>query len=198
MPRRTPNTDVTERGHSTSNLLLFVLILFFLFALSSAQLSAETKAPQPSQQDQSCLACHGEAGMKSDKGKSLFVDPAKHAASLHGVLGCTDCHTSIKEYPHPAKIAKVQCATCHEEEATHAAASVHGAVDVSCQSCHGNVHEVTRGCATCARKVCAVPRRRSEGVPSEYSRAGGCGERSRCSNLLLLPRRGTSNPNGKR
>jgi len=38
---------------------------------------------------------------------------------------------------------KVQCATCHADEAAHAAASVHGAVDVTCLSCHGNPHEVT-------------------------------------------------------
>lgn len=80
--------------------------------------------------------------MKSDKGKSLAIDPGKHAASVHGVLGCTDCHTTIKEYPHPAKVPVVQCASCHSDEASHAKASIHGAVDVSCQSCHGNPHEV--------------------------------------------------------
>jgi cytochrome b subunit of formate dehydrogenase len=89
------------------------------------------------------LACHGQAGMKSDKGKSITINPEKHAASVHGVLACTDCHSTIKDYPHPAKIAKVQCLTCHEDESKHVSASVHSALgEQACQSCHGNVHEV--------------------------------------------------------
>jgi hypothetical protein len=39
--------------------------------------------------------------MKSDSGKSLHVDPAKHKSSVHGDLGCTFCHEGVKEYPHP-------------------------------------------------------------------------------------------------
>jgi hypothetical protein len=45
--------------------------------------------------------------MKSDGGRSLAIDPAKHAASVHGNLGCTDCHAAIKECPHPTKVPKV-------------------------------------------------------------------------------------------
>jgi len=82
--------------------------------------------------------------MKSDAGKSISVDPAKHAASAHGVLGCKDCHTSIKEFPHPAKIPKVQCAKCHADEAKSFPASVHSMLGESaCASCHGNAHELT-------------------------------------------------------
>jgi cytochrome b subunit of formate dehydrogenase len=94
--------------------------------------------------DEECLACHGQAGMKSDAGKSISIDPARHAASAHGVLGCRDCHTSIKDFPHPAKIAKVQCATCHADEAKSFPASVHSILGESaCASCHGSVHELT-------------------------------------------------------
>ena len=94
--------------------------------------------------DQECLACHGEAGMKSDAGKSISIDPAKHAASAHGVLGCKDCHTDIKEFPHPPRIVKVQCATCHADEAKAFPASVHSILGESaCASCHGSVHELT-------------------------------------------------------
>jgi len=82
--------------------------------------------------------------MKSDAGKSISVDPAKHAASAHGVLGCKDCHTTIKEFPHPAKIPKVQCAKCHADEAKSFPASVHSMLGESaCASCHGNAHELT-------------------------------------------------------
>jgi len=94
--------------------------------------------------DQECLACHGEAGMKSAAGKNISIDPARHKASAHAVLGCKDCHTSIKEFPHPSKIAKVQCATCHADEAKAFPASVHSLLGESaCASCHGSVHELS-------------------------------------------------------
>jgi cytochrome b subunit of formate dehydrogenase len=82
--------------------------------------------------------------MKSDSGKSISIDPNKHAASVHGVLACTVCHTSIKDFPHPAKVPKVQCLTCHEDEAKHLSSSIHAVLgEQACQSCHGNEHEIT-------------------------------------------------------
>jgi cytochrome b subunit of formate dehydrogenase len=105
---------------------------------------ASTLASAASAGDQECLACHGQAGMKSDAGKSISMDPAKHAASAHGVLGCKDCHTDIKEFPHPSKVLKVQCATCHADEAKAFPASAHSMLGESaCASCHGSVHELT-------------------------------------------------------
>src|ERR1035438_4334681 len=83
-------------------------------ALSAALLS--TAAATASSPDQECLACHGQTGMKSGAGKSISIDPAKHSASAHAVLSCKDCHTDIKEFPHPAKVVKVQCSTCHADE----------------------------------------------------------------------------------
>ncbi len=81
--------------------------------------------------------------MTSAAGKSVSIDPAKHSASVHGILACTDCHTTIKDFPHPAKIVKVQCSTCHSDEATHMASSIHSVLgDDACQSCHGDPHEV--------------------------------------------------------
>ncbi len=94
--------------------------------------------------DQECLACHGTAGMKSDKGKDIYVNPSKHAESAHAALGCKDCHTSIKEFPHPAKVAKVQCATCHDQQVKDFAKSAHALLgEAACSSCHGNVHTLT-------------------------------------------------------
>ncbi len=98
--------------------------------------------------DQGCLACHGQAGMKSDKGKDIYINPAKHAASAHAILGCSDCHTSIKDFPHPSKIAKVQCATCHEDEVKAFVGSVHAVLgETACSTCHGSVHELTSAAA---------------------------------------------------
>ena len=134
-----------------SSIVAFVLLACFIaIVLEPSQVHAHGKtadssaqSAHPLKQDESCLACHGQPGVKSDAGRSISIEPGKHASSVHGILGCTDCHTDIKDFPHPAKRVKVQCATCHADEAAHAAASVHGAVDVTCLSCHGNPHEVT-------------------------------------------------------
>ncbi len=149
MPNLTLYAKGSAKRVSPVFLILFVIVLTFILS----PLAAQSKPPQPLKQDENCLACHGQAGMKSDAGKSISIDPGKHAASVHGILGCTDCHTTIKDFPHPAKIAKVQCSTCHEDETSHMANSVHAALgEEACQSCHGNVHEVTTAAAIAPAK----------------------------------------------
>ncbi len=107
--------------------------------------------------DQDCLACHGEAGMKSESGRSLHVDAAKFKGSMHSALGCTDCHVGVKEYPHPKAMRLPSCASCHEEPASQLPKSVHSILGAgACASCHGTGHEVQAAekvlpqqCATC-------------------------------------------------
>lgn len=118
-------------------------ILFSACLLVPSLSRAQTNKSALPKADENCLACHGQNGMTSPAGKSIFVDPAKHTASVHGVLACTDCHSTIKSYPHPDKVAKVQCAACHTDEASQVPASIHGMIEGACQSCHGNVHEIT-------------------------------------------------------
>lgn len=111
----------------------------FLFLLGIPCRSQSKAAVDP---DADCLACHSNQDLKSDSGRSLYVDPAKHKASVHAVLPCTSCHTDIKEYPHPARVAKVVCANCHADEAADVPASVHGALGSdACESCHGPAHD---------------------------------------------------------
>ncbi len=98
------------------DLILCGLLIALAWVLAPTRATAKARKHDPPKQDEACLACHGTAGMKSDKGKNIYVDPAKHAASAHAILGCHDCHTAIKDFPHPAQIAKVQCATCHADE----------------------------------------------------------------------------------
>jgi len=147
----------TKRAHDflwPKTSLLFPL-LFLLISFSRVAL-AQQAPPQPAKQDEACLACHGQAGMKSEKGRDISIRPEVHARSAHGILGCTDCHTAIKEFPHPAKIQKVQCGTCHAEETTALPKSVHAALgEQACASCHGNVHEVTAAAAKLAPAKCA-------------------------------------------
>jgi formate dehydrogenase gamma subunit len=134
-------------GHGESHargLLACGLLMTVAWVMAPTRATARVRKAALSKQDEVCLACHGTAGMKSDKGKSVYVDPAKHAKSAHAILGCTDCHTAIKDFPHPAKFAKVQCATCHADEVKAYAGSAHAILgEAACATCHGNVHELT-------------------------------------------------------
>jgi formate dehydrogenase gamma subunit len=145
--------DIVRRLRFVYLVLLLSVCFLSVCALIPIRVRAQAKLPHPLTQDENCLACHGQAGMTSASGKSISIDPAKHAASVHGTLGCNDCHTTIKDYPHPDKVAKVQCSTCHTEEASHVANSIHGALgDGACQSCHGDPHEVAAAAQTAPAK----------------------------------------------
>ena len=123
---------------------LCAVLLSLAWVLAPTRAAANPNSSHPPKQDEACLACHGTAGMKSDKGKDIYVNPAKLASSAHAVLGCQDCHSDIKDFPHPAKIVRVQCVTCHEEEAKSFPTSAHAFFgETACPSCHGGVHELT-------------------------------------------------------
>jgi len=109
----------------------FAAVFFFLLARPALPADAD------------CLACHGQKGMKSESGHSIYVDPAKHAASVHGPLGCTTCHSAVKDYPHPKPMPQVHCSDCHSDEASQVPASAHGALGAeACTTCHGSQHEI--------------------------------------------------------
>lgn len=78
-----------------------------------------------------CLECHAEKG------------GAQFKASIHGSRACTDCHTDIKSFPHPDKVAKVNCGTCHAAAMPAVAQSVHAkSAEQPCLTCHGDAHEI--------------------------------------------------------
>ncbi len=111
--------------------LLFLVVAFFPPGLSAGQ--------KPGDAD--CLVCHSQPDLKSEKGVSVYVDPARHKASVHADVNCVACHTDIHEFPHPAKIRKVQCAACHKDEAVAVPQSVHSVLEPgACQTCHGPAH----------------------------------------------------------
>jgi predicted CXXCH cytochrome family protein len=109
------------------------LVVIALFAMSSARLHAQTD----------CLACHGDQSMTDGNGHKTGVDGDKFGKSIHGSLKCNDCHTDKKEYPHPEKPTRVQCATCHGDQEAKLKGSVHAdGKDHPCTSCHGDAHAI--------------------------------------------------------
>src|SRR6516225_3745987 len=86
---------------------------------------------------QDCLTCHADKGLQNAAGHNISVDGDTFSQSIHGSLNCSDCHADIKEYPHPDKIARVKCATCHAGEEKELSGSVHSnSADHPCTSCH--------------------------------------------------------------
>lgn len=90
-----------------------------------------------------CLSCHSDPTMQDAAGHSLSVDGKTFSSSIHGSLKCNDCHSDIKGYPHPDKIAPVKCETCHADAESALTGSVHASASVHpCTSCHGNAHTI--------------------------------------------------------
>ena len=100
-----------------------------------------------------CYQCHEDETLKDDGGRSLYVNKGTFEKSIHGRSGlsCVSCHLDlekVKDFPHPARLAKVDCGACHADaqkqfqESLHAVAKQDPQVkEVNCQSCHGE-HDI--------------------------------------------------------
>ncbi len=113
--------------------------------------AAGQSVPKPPAND-NCLACHGDSTAKRDDGRSIAVDAKLFDTSTHGPMACVDCHADLsplKEFPHADKLAKVVCASCHDEIATKYHDSIHAyakekaglVVAPGCADCHGK-HDI--------------------------------------------------------
>ena len=72
---------------ATSNSAVLLSLLLAICLSGPSMLRAQTD----------CLSCHADKTMQDAAGHSVGVDADVFHASIHGSLGCTDCHTSIKE-----------------------------------------------------------------------------------------------------
>jgi predicted CXXCH cytochrome family protein len=100
-------------------------------------------APRVAQAEADCLGCHGDKSLQDAAGHSVGVDAGTFGASLHGSMKCGDCHTTIKDYPHPDQVTPVKCESCHTGEAEGLVGSVHAnRAEHPCTSCHGDAHAI--------------------------------------------------------
>jgi nitrate/TMAO reductase-like tetraheme cytochrome c subunit len=124
----------------------------FLFLGFAAAAGAQPQAIKPPGNDD-CLACHGDPDARRENGTSIGLDDKVFAASTHGPLACVDCHkdlATLQEFPHPEKLAKVACATCHDDVGAKYHDSIHSwakekagltAAAPACADCHGK-HDI--------------------------------------------------------
>ncbi len=118
------------RNLSTITLVFAASVLLFA---APGMVSAQTD----------CLACHADQVCRMRRGTALPWTRRSFIRRIHGSLKCGDCHTTIKEYPHPDKVTPVKCETCHADEAAGLVGSVHAnRAEHPCTSCHGDAHSI--------------------------------------------------------
>ena len=140
-------------GHSSRLHLQFSSVLHFGLLFAGLLFARPVAAGV---MDEECFNCHEDKDLKDNSARSLFVDKAQFGDSIHGRSGisCVSCHSDlekVKDFPHPEKLAKVNCSGCHPEAQQKFEKSIHGKARtdkgqerVHCQSCHG-YHDVLEG-----------------------------------------------------
>ncbi|MGH0034021.1 MAG: cytochrome c3 family protein [Myxococcota bacterium] len=111
----------SRRSGGSPSALGIVLGLALLHLAVSPALASEEVA---------CATCHAEV--------------AEHSSVHAELFDCSGCHVGFQGFPHPEPAPAGQvCATCHPEATGQLSASVHAGA-VTCQACHGPVHEIGR------------------------------------------------------
>jgi cytochrome b subunit of formate dehydrogenase len=162
---------------STTALLIAAVIL----TGAAVRGAARSTADSPVIENADCYGCHGDKTLETagpdGKPRSLHVDEAVYASSIHGRNRCTSCHNDIVVVPHPEgfRPKDVSCAQCHRIETGIYLASDHGLAvhagvgeAASCKDCHGATHtllnsrnpaspvfrtNITKTCARCHANV---------------------------------------------
>ncbi|MCL5743053.1 MAG: hypothetical protein M1541_03855 [Acidobacteria bacterium] len=128
-----------------------VLLICAGLAIALAQ-DSKTKALPGSEE---CAGCHdpGRRASKREAGVPPNFDAAALRASPHASLECANCHSQlekVKDFPHPEKLAPVDCGSCHPDEQAQYQESLHGKAQKrgnrlapGCKDCHG-AHNVLR------------------------------------------------------
>ncbi len=129
--------------HRFSLIIPIVLMAAVLLAAGSAHAAPPDPAP-PAQgvDNDTCLACHNTPGLQKElpSGEILYltVDRITYRTSSHGRQGyaCVQCHTDIREFPHPENTAETlrdltlelytSCKRCHQEKYDSSLDDVHG------------------------------------------------------------------------
>jgi nitrate/TMAO reductase-like tetraheme cytochrome c subunit len=149
--------------------LAFLTIFLTTYQAVTAQTPTEPPLPtespggasgQPGVSNDYCLSCHAAPDMQTTlpSGEVLYltVDPEIYRNTVHGLQGyaCVQCHTDIREFPHPPLKAETRrdvtllyyqtCARCHQAMYEKTLDSVHQqALDEGnknaavCTDCHG-------------------------------------------------------------
>jgi len=106
-----------------------------------SELEPEAELPEEEIEAKSCLDCHDG----SMEGAPVVV-PEMFANSVHADFACEDCHEDADLEGHEGELERVDCSTCHDEEAAvyvkHGRLTVGVDPDIpTCANCHGT-HDI--------------------------------------------------------
>lgn len=130
-------------------------LLLLAFLLVSAGLNPLLAADPETVPNDKCLECHGQDDLTKTNAAgvslSLFINEALLKSSVHRTNLCISCHRDLEfRWEHPEDnhtVQKVDCSTCHTNQGTQYAGSIHGfnhqkgGFAASCVDCHGK-HEM--------------------------------------------------------
>jgi nitrate/TMAO reductase-like tetraheme cytochrome c subunit len=129
------------------------VVVWALVGAAASQAGRQQTAPPPPTppSNADCLTCHEDDSAARADGRPVVVKPAVFEKSVHGPLSCVDCHQDLgkfSDFPHPEKLAKVDCSSCHSDAVAQYKASVHSTarergptVAATCVDCHG-LHDI--------------------------------------------------------
>ncbi len=104
------------------------------------------------QSDEDCMMCHEDRGLttiKQGRTVSLFVNQKTVKNSVHKRVKCASCHKDAAvDLPHPERLKKVNCGTCHTSANRSFNSGLHGKAykrgemyAPNCKECHGK-HDI--------------------------------------------------------
>ena len=146
---------------ATGALAPWLTVLLVTALAAPATTTAQQERP-------SCQSCHGELEFLRQhvatlpEAERLFAPMETLAASAHGSMTCTDCHSGFRTYPHSDASQTSACGSCHAQVSDAWDTGLH-AMDggADCRDCHGT-HDVltqevlkTPAGARAVRQACA-------------------------------------------
>jgi hypothetical protein len=119
-------------------------------AAAIPQAAAQTPEAVEPPANSDCLMCHEDDSAAREDGTPVVVKQEVFEASVHGIFSCVDCHQDLAaaaEWPHPQKLARVDCSMCHTDAVeqynlgVHATVLPQGIASATCVDCHG-MHDI--------------------------------------------------------
>lgn len=104
------------------------------------------------QTNNDCMLCHEDKDLttiKSGKRISVYLNMGLYRKSVHKNLKCIECHKDAAvDFPHPERLKKVNCGSCHKEAMKMFESGLHGQAfkrgemyAPDCKECHGE-HDI--------------------------------------------------------
>ncbi len=144
-PARASKRSPLHRGFALALVALSAVLAFAAWAQPNSKPAA--KLP-PFAGNEDCSMCHepGPPSAKRGPDDAPNFDPTLRG-SAHANVKCAECHADLKDvtdFPHAAKLKKVECGSCHKDELAQHLESLHGQaasrgdkLAPTCKGCHG-------------------------------------------------------------